>query len=188
LFRFGFSICYVYVRKDEALRSSYMTHAEAVVIAEAIAKPPDYDNPAERRGGASLLNRPCGSAILFGSRPSLDAAQVASRNTQVKYCFIAIRGLITRRAAMGKHRENNNLPLSVRAIAEWERRVSEQREHIADLKKKGEPIIKAQSKLKRFQVFLEQLRTHRAIIQELMTPDPYPERKTASTTPGPDLS
>jgi hypothetical protein len=34
----GFSICYVYARKDEALRSSYMTHAEAVMIAEAIAK------------------------------------------------------------------------------------------------------------------------------------------------------
>jgi len=27
--------------KDEALRSSYMTHAEAVVVAEAIAKLPD---------------------------------------------------------------------------------------------------------------------------------------------------
>jgi hypothetical protein len=37
----GFSICYVYARKDEALRSSYMTHAEAVVIAEAIAKLPE---------------------------------------------------------------------------------------------------------------------------------------------------
>ena len=36
----GFSICYVYARKDEALRSSYMTHAEAVVIAEAIARVP----------------------------------------------------------------------------------------------------------------------------------------------------
>jgi hypothetical protein len=36
----GFSICYVYARKDEALRSSYMTHAEAVMIAEAIAKLP----------------------------------------------------------------------------------------------------------------------------------------------------
>jgi hypothetical protein len=36
----GFSICYVYVRKDETLRS-YMTHAEAVVIAEAIAKLPE---------------------------------------------------------------------------------------------------------------------------------------------------
>jgi hypothetical protein len=30
----------VYARKDEALRSSYMTHAEAVVIAEAIARLP----------------------------------------------------------------------------------------------------------------------------------------------------
>lgn len=36
----GFSVCYIYARKDEALRSSYMTHAEAVVIAEAIAKLP----------------------------------------------------------------------------------------------------------------------------------------------------
>jgi hypothetical protein len=37
----GFSICYVYACKDEALRSSYMTHAEAVVIAEAIANLPE---------------------------------------------------------------------------------------------------------------------------------------------------
>ena len=37
----GFSICYVYARNDEALRSSYMTHAEAVVIAEAIARLPE---------------------------------------------------------------------------------------------------------------------------------------------------
>jgi hypothetical protein len=36
-----FSICYVYARKDEALRSRYMTHAEVVVIAEAIAKLPE---------------------------------------------------------------------------------------------------------------------------------------------------
>jgi hypothetical protein len=45
----GFSICYVYARKDEALRGSYMTHAEAVVIAEAIASLPDLANrtPAE---------------------------------------------------------------------------------------------------------------------------------------------
>jgi hypothetical protein len=36
----GFSVCYVYARKDEALRSSYITHAEAAVIAEAISKLP----------------------------------------------------------------------------------------------------------------------------------------------------
>jgi len=36
----GFSICYVYARADEALRSSYMAHAEAVVIAETIAELP----------------------------------------------------------------------------------------------------------------------------------------------------
>jgi hypothetical protein len=37
----GFSICYVYARKDEALRSSYMSPAEAVVVAEVIATLPD---------------------------------------------------------------------------------------------------------------------------------------------------
>jgi hypothetical protein len=37
----GFSVCYVYARNDEALRSSYMRYAEAVVIAEAIAKLPE---------------------------------------------------------------------------------------------------------------------------------------------------
>lgn len=43
----GFSICYVYARKDEALRGSYMTHAEAVMIAEAIARFPEaYKRPA----------------------------------------------------------------------------------------------------------------------------------------------
>jgi hypothetical protein len=37
----GFSICYVCARKDEALRGSYMSPAEAVVIAEAIARLPN---------------------------------------------------------------------------------------------------------------------------------------------------
>jgi hypothetical protein len=37
----GFSVCYVYASKDEALRSNYMTHAEAVVIAEQIARLPE---------------------------------------------------------------------------------------------------------------------------------------------------
>jgi hypothetical protein len=32
---------FVHARKNEALRSNYMTHAEAVVIAEAIARLPD---------------------------------------------------------------------------------------------------------------------------------------------------
>jgi hypothetical protein len=37
----GFSVCYAYARKDEALRSSYMMHAEAVMIAEQIARLPE---------------------------------------------------------------------------------------------------------------------------------------------------
>jgi len=46
----GFSVCYVYARTDEALRSRYMTHAEAVVIAEAIAKLPDLERWFPDRG------------------------------------------------------------------------------------------------------------------------------------------
>ena len=42
----GFSICSVYAHNDEALRSSYMTHAEAMVIAEAIARVPELNNGA----------------------------------------------------------------------------------------------------------------------------------------------
>ena len=37
----GFSICYVYARKDEALRNQYLTPAEALVIAQQLAKLPD---------------------------------------------------------------------------------------------------------------------------------------------------
>jgi hypothetical protein len=37
----GFSICFVYARKDEALRNSYMTHAEAIVMAEQISRLPE---------------------------------------------------------------------------------------------------------------------------------------------------
>ena len=44
----GFSDCYVYARNDEALRSSYMTHAEAVVIAEAIAKLPEFERDSPK--------------------------------------------------------------------------------------------------------------------------------------------
>jgi hypothetical protein len=44
----GFSIRYVYARTDEALRSSYMTHAEAIVIADAIARLPDLAQAGPR--------------------------------------------------------------------------------------------------------------------------------------------
>jgi hypothetical protein len=37
----GLSIGYVYARNDEALRSSHITHAEAVVMAEQIARLPE---------------------------------------------------------------------------------------------------------------------------------------------------
>ena len=37
----AFPICYVYASKDEALHNIYMTPAEAVVIAEAIARLPE---------------------------------------------------------------------------------------------------------------------------------------------------
>jgi hypothetical protein len=77
------------------------------------------------------------------------------------------------RAGVSRPAEENKLPLSVRAVAEWEERVSAQRRLIADLKRNGEPIIGAQNKLKRYQAFLRQLCTHREIIQNLTAPDPH---------------
>ena len=74
---------------------------------------------------------------------------------------------------MNKRPEENTFPLSVRAVAEWEKRVSAQRQLIADLKRNGEPIIRAESKLKRYQLFLKQLCIHREIVEELTTPVPY---------------
>jgi hypothetical protein len=76
---------------------------------------------------------------------------------------------------VGKRPEENEVPLSVRAVAEWEKRVFAQRRLIADLKRSGEPITKAENKLKQYQAFLNQLRIHREIIEELMTPGAYPQ-------------
>jgi hypothetical protein len=63
---------------------------------------------------------------------------------------------------VGKRPEENEVPLSVRAVAEWEQRVFAQRRLIADLKTSGESIT-------------NQLRIHREIIEELMTPGAYPQ-------------
>ena len=42
----GFSVCYVYARNDNALRNQYMTPAEALVIAEQIARLPELTRGA----------------------------------------------------------------------------------------------------------------------------------------------
>jgi hypothetical protein len=73
---------------------------------------------------------------------------------------------------VSKHPEENKLPLSVQAIAEWEKRVSAQRQLIAELKRNGEPTTRAENKLKRYQLFLKQLCIHREIIQELTASSP----------------
>ena len=44
----AFPICYVYARADEALHNIYMTPAEAVVIAEAIARLPELAHGGAR--------------------------------------------------------------------------------------------------------------------------------------------
>jgi hypothetical protein len=46
----------VYARNDEALHNIYMTPAEAVVIAEAIARLPDLVPTAKAKAGRTLGN------------------------------------------------------------------------------------------------------------------------------------
>jgi hypothetical protein len=75
----------------------------------------------------------------------------------------------------------SKLPLSVQAVAQWEKLVSEQRNLIADLKTKGESIVRAESNLNRYQAFLKQLCIHREIIQGLMTPAPHQQSKAKRT-------
>jgi hypothetical protein len=68
-------------------------------------------------------------------------------------------------------------PMSLRVIGEWEERVSQQRELIAELRLKGQPSKVAEVSLKRDQAFLEQLRNHWQTMQELLKPDPHAPEK-----------
>ena len=63
-----------------------------------------------------------------------------------------------------------DVPLSLRVIAEWEKRIVQQKLLIADLKLKGRPIKGAEAKLKQDQAFLAQLRNHRETMASLMGP------------------
>jgi hypothetical protein len=74
-------------------------------------------------------------------------------------------------------RRSDNIPLSLRVVQEWEKRVCDQKALIADLKMKGQPIKGAEADLKLYQGFLDRLRTHREIVQELMAPDPFEKRR-----------
>jgi hypothetical protein len=78
---------------------------------------------------------------------------------------------------MKLHRHENSTPLSLRVIADWEERVFQQRELIADLKLKGEPCKAAEASLQRDQAFLDQLRNHWQTMQELLEPDPHASEK-----------
>ena len=78
---------------------------------------------------------------------------------------------------MKLHRHENSIPLSLRVIADWEKRVSRQRELIAELKLKGEPSKAAEASLQRDQEFLDQLRNHWQTMQELLKPDPHASEK-----------
>jgi hypothetical protein len=62
------------------------------------------------------------------------------------------------------------LPLSLRAIGEWEKRVLAQRQLIAALRMKGHAIQGAEADLKKYQAFLAQLRNHRETMASLMGP------------------
>jgi hypothetical protein len=78
---------------------------------------------------------------------------------------------------MKLHRHDNSMPLSLRVIAEWEERVFQQRELIADLKLKDQPSKAAEAGLRQDQAFLDQLRNHWQTMQELLEPDPHASEK-----------
>jgi hypothetical protein len=78
---------------------------------------------------------------------------------------------------MKLHRHDNSMPLSLRVIADWEERVFQQRQLIADLKLKGQPSKAAEAGLQRDQAFLDQLRNHWQTMQELLKPDPHASEK-----------
>jgi hypothetical protein len=60
--------------------------------------------------------------------------------------------------------------LSLQAIEKWEKRVSLQRQLIADLKRAGRHTTTAEADLKRDQAFLDQIRNHRNTMQDMMAP------------------
>jgi hypothetical protein len=63
-----------------------------------------------------------------------------------------------------------NLPLSLRFIADWEERVSRQKQLVTELKEKGQPTKHAEAALKEYQASLLQLRNHAQIMLEIMQP------------------
>jgi hypothetical protein len=63
--------------------------------------------------------------------------------------------------------------LSLQALEKWEKRVSQHRQLIADLKRTGRHTTKAEADLKRDQAFLDQIRNHRNTMQDMMAPTPW---------------
>jgi hypothetical protein len=74
-------------------------------------------------------------------------------------------------------RRSDNIPLSLRVVQEWEKRVCEQKALISHLKMKRQSVKGAEADLKLYQGFLDRLRTHREIVQELMAPDPLEQAR-----------
>jgi hypothetical protein len=72
---------------------------------------------------------------------------------------------------MRNRRNKNPLAMSLQFVADFELRVSQQKQRIARLKLNGQPTRQAQTLLKRYQGSLAQLQNHAALIQELMKPD-----------------
>ena len=69
--------------------------------------------------------------------------------------------------AMGKHRPNGKHPTTLQRLAEWELRVTQQKQLIADLKAKKCRTASAEAVLKDYERTLLQLRNYAEIMQEL---------------------
>jgi hypothetical protein len=71
-----------------------------------------------------------------------------------------------------KQQKNGN-GRSLQFIANGQTRVLRQKQLIAQLKTEGRPTEQAETVLGKFEVSLEQLRNHSALVQNLMSPDPF---------------
>ena len=73
--------------------------------------------------------------------------------------------------AMGKHRPNGKHPTALQRLAEWELRVAQQKQLIADLTTKKGRTASAKAVLKDYERTLLQLRNYAEVMQELYQPD-----------------
>ena len=79
---------------------------------------------------------------------------------------------------MKYRRPLNEVQMGLRFIADAEQRIKQQKQIIAQLRRKGQPTGRAEAVLLSYVQSLLQLRNHWDVMQELMKPDMAPVQRT----------